>query len=107
VPRGLAHGGSPARTAREELVQEIGASPSWLTYVGCMTPDSGLLASVVHLFVAGYAAESSQPRDTLEVSAIRWVQVQKLLGDVASGQVADGFTLALLCCASSRGMLLL
>jgi len=105
VPRGLAHGGFPEQTAREELAQEIGASPSWLTHVGQMTPDSGLLASVVHLFVAGYAREASQPRDTLEVSAIRWIQVQKLLRDVADGEVTDGFTLAALCCATARGLL--
>jgi 8-oxo-dGTP pyrophosphatase MutT (NUDIX family) len=107
VPRGLAHGGSPERTARQELDEEIGASPCWLTHVGRMTPDSGLLASVVHLYLAGYTVASSKPRDTLEISAIRWVHVQKLLGDVASGQVVDVFTLAALCCASARGMLLL
>ena len=107
VPCGLAHGGSPERTAREELDEEIGASPTWLTHVGRMTPDSGLLSSVVHLFLAGYTVASSQPRDTLEISAIRWVQVQKLLEDVASGHVVDVFTLAALCCASAHGMLLL
>lgn len=80
---------------------------AWRTHVGRMTPDSGLLASVVHLYLAGYTVASGQPKDTLEISAIRWIQVQKLLESVASGQIVDVFTLAALCCASARGMLLL
>jgi 8-oxo-dGTP pyrophosphatase MutT (NUDIX family) len=104
LPRGIAHGPDPEATAREELLEELGAAPQWLTPLGQMTPDSGLLSSVVHMFAAGYDEKQLATADAGEVSAITWVPVPELMMHVASGDITDGFTLAALCCAQARGI---
>jgi 8-oxo-dGTP pyrophosphatase MutT (NUDIX family) len=105
LPRGLAHGGDPARTAREELLEELGEQPAALASLGLMTPDSGILASYVHMFCASYPAAVSSPRDAGEVAGVRWVPVPELVADIAAGRVIDGFTLAAVCAAMCRGLL--
>jgi len=105
LPRGMAHGGNPEATARQELTEELGAPPAQLSALGTMTPDSGILASVVHLYAATYPAPVSAPRDTVEVTAVRWVPVPELLAAIASGDVTDGFTLAAVCRALCCGIL--
>lgn len=96
IPRGFAHGDDPMQTAREELREELGGPPAELVPLAVMTPDSGLLSSVVHLFLARYSAPVSEPIDVAEVHEVRWVPVGALLEDVAAGHVRDGFTLAAL-----------
>ena len=105
IPRGLAHGGDPEATAREELLEELGARPERLEFLGRMTPDSGILASVLHMFAAMYPAPVSAPQDTVEISAVRWVPVPDLLAMIAGGEISDGFTLAAVCAALCRGLL--
>jgi 8-oxo-dGTP pyrophosphatase MutT (NUDIX family) len=105
LPRGLAHGGDPEATARTELAEELGAPPRQLTSLGRVHPDSGTLASVVHMFAAGYAVQASAPQDTGEVAAVRWVPVPELLAAIAAGDITDGFTLAAVCAAMCRKLL--
>lgn len=105
LPRGLAHGADPEQSARNELLEELGAQPSALTGLGEMTPDSGTLAAVVHLFLASYPAPVSDARDRCEVAGIRWLPVTALRAEIAEGQIRDGFTLAAMCAAACRGLL--
>ncbi len=97
LPRGLAHGDDPEATARLELTEELGAAPARLAELGPVAPDSGLLASVVHVFGAEYDSMPAAPQDTTEVSAVRWWPVRLLLGAITAGQIRDGFTLAAVC----------
>ena len=105
LPRGLAHGGDPAATARDELLEELGARPDSLVSLGQMTPDAGILASVVHLFMAQYPVTVDATQDTAEVATVRWTPVPDLLAAIAAGEVTDGFTLSAVCCAMCRGLL--
>jgi 8-oxo-dGTP pyrophosphatase MutT (NUDIX family) len=102
LPRGLAHGGDPEHTAREELLEELGARPPELISLGRMTPDSGILAAAVHLFAAIYDHMPAAARDTTEVAAIRWVPLSELQAAVRSGEITDGFTFAALGAAACQ-----
>lgn len=104
IPRGFAHGPSPETTAAEEALEELGARPDRIEQIGAVTPDSGLLTSVVHLFAATYTREATSPLDRQEVREVRWVSVGRLLRDAAGQRIRDGFTLSALCCAMSRGL---
>jgi 8-oxo-dGTP pyrophosphatase MutT (NUDIX family) len=105
IPRGFAHGSDPEESARTELAEEIGAAPLELIQLGQMSPNSGLLASVVHLFMARYSAPIDNPRDRFEVSAVRWLPFAALQSEIGSGRISDGFTLAAVCFATCRGLL--
>jgi 8-oxo-dGTP pyrophosphatase MutT (NUDIX family) len=105
IPRGFAHGSEPEVSAREELVEEIGAVPLELIQLGEISPNSGLLTSVVHLFMARYSHPVDQPQDRSEVAEVRWVPVAELRTEIGSGQISDGFTLAAMCCANCRNLL--
>ena len=105
LPRGLAHSGDPEATARTELLEELGAQPSTLVSLGAMTPDSGILAAVVHLFFATYGAAVSDTRDVGEVAGVQWLPVPSLLARIASGEIRDGFTLAAVGAALCRGLI--
>jgi 8-oxo-dGTP pyrophosphatase MutT (NUDIX family) len=105
IPRGFAHGQDARESARAELAEEIGGAPAELAELGTMTPNSGLLASVVHMFVARYPAPVSAGTDQSEVAEVRWLTIPALLSDIAAGRITDGFTLAAVCSATCRGML--
>lgn len=107
IPRGFAHGASAGTTAMREAEEELGARPDHLEEIGQVTPDSGLLSSVVRLFLAVYDRETASPQDRDEVSGVRWVPVTSLLHEIGSQQVTDAFTQSALCCAIARGIPLL
>jgi 8-oxo-dGTP pyrophosphatase MutT (NUDIX family) len=104
-PRGFAHGDDPAATACTELYEELGAEPDELGPLGVMNPNSGLLASTVHLYVARYATPVARPYDSAEVREVRWVPVPELMADIAAGRIVDGFTLATVGLAVAAGVL--
>lgn len=105
IPRGLAHGDDPEASARAELAEELGQEPDELIEITRMTPNSGLLASVVHLFLAHYRTQVSEPTDRDEVAEVRWIPAAALMSEVASGRIVDGFTLAAVGCGLSQGIL--
>jgi ADP-ribose pyrophosphatase len=105
IPRGFAHGDDPAMTARNELAEELGGPPSSLVPLGAVSPNSGLLASRVHLFLGEFDTEVAAPDDAQEVLKVRWVTLPDLLDAVARGEIDDAFTLSALTLASVRGLL--
>ena len=72
VPRGFAHGADPAVSVRRELDEELGAPPESSEPLVVLHPNSGLLAGLVHVFVARYGREVSAPKDRREVAEVRW-----------------------------------
>lgn len=106
IPRGFAHSADPMVSARNELREELGQAPSELLPIGAMTPNSGILDSKVHLFIATYGNPPHQPLDTEEVYDVRWVRPAELFGDIRSGEITDGFTLAAITQAAVRGLLM-
>jgi 8-oxo-dGTP pyrophosphatase MutT (NUDIX family) len=105
VPRGYAHGDDARMSARAELAEELGQEPYHLTAIGTVTPNSGLLASRVELFLARYATPVSHPADRKEVADVKWINIKKLYSEIASGQIKDAFTLSAVICAQARGLI--
>jgi ADP-ribose pyrophosphatase len=105
IPRGFAHGDDPAVTARTELTEELGGTPHTLTPLGVVTPNSGLLASRVHLFLGEFDAEVAAPADPHEVLTVRWIGLSDLMDEIARGEMNDAFTLSAIAMASARGLL--
>jgi 8-oxo-dGTP pyrophosphatase MutT (NUDIX family) len=105
VPRGFAHGDDASRSAGAELAEELGHEPDDLIPIGTVTPNSGLLASRVTLFLARYATAVSEPTDRREVAEVRWIGFKAPYGEIASGQIIDAFTLSAVTCAQARGLI--
>lgn len=104
IPRGFGQDCDPAQSARAELVEELGAHPEQLDLLTTMTPNSGILATSVSVFLAHYSDTPTLPLDLREVSAVRWLSWRQLLDEVAAGQITDGFTLAAVGIALARGI---
>jgi 8-oxo-dGTP pyrophosphatase MutT (NUDIX family) len=105
LPRGFAHGTDALVTARAELAEETGVTEADLRLIGAVTPDSGLQAHRVAVVLAEVGRPpASGPTDD-EVAEVRWVTLQELEKDIADGAIEDGFTLATLTLARSKGVL--
>lgn len=104
IPRGFAHGDDPVDSARQELVEEIGAAPDSLVSIGRVAPNSGILASRVELYFARYASEVASPHDPYEVAEVRWITAASMLREIAEGRITDAFTLSALTAATARGI---
>ncbi|HEX3731477.1 MAG TPA: NUDIX hydrolase [Mycobacteriales bacterium] len=105
IPRGFGQNVDPDNSALAELTEELGAAPDRLEPVAVMSPNSGLLATNVHLYFAQYSRMSTTPNDGREVSVVRWIDWALLLDEIAAGEISDGFTLAAVGVATSRGLL--
>jgi 8-oxo-dGTP pyrophosphatase MutT (NUDIX family) len=104
IPRGFAHGDDPEASARAELAEELGREPEHLARLARMTPNSGLLAGVVQLFIARYPEPVAEPLDRREIAEVRWVPLRTLRAVIAAGEITDGFTLAAVGCAACSGL---
>ncbi len=105
LPRGFASSDNPESTAASELAEEIGATVVQLQPLGIVYPDSGLLASGVHLYWADVEL-TDQATDAREaIAEIRTVSPGELNSMLATGQINDGFTLSALALAKAKGLL--
>jgi len=105
VPRGFAQDADPIISARAELTEELGRQPDELLPIGIISPNSGLLAGQVHLFLARYATKAIEPKDGDEIIDVEWIGVRELFGRIARGDIADAFTLSAITCAAARGLI--
>ena len=105
MPRGFAHGDDASSSARAELVEELGREPEDLIPVGTVTPNSGLLAGRVELFLARYATTVAEPTDRNEIADVKWISTKELHDEIASGQITDAFTLSAVTCVQARGLI--
>lgn len=109
LPRGFANTGETIRrTAARELAEETGLTvdPDALVDLGLVAPNSGVLESVVGLFLAIIPEREGAlaPADA-EVGSAQWVPVDDVLAMAEDGRIIDGFTLAALLRAYLRGLL--
>lgn len=102
LPRGGSHGPDARESAAAELLEEVGVVATRLEVLGLVLPDPGLLGDRVVVVVADVEGPGA-PQDP-EVAALRWVAVEELRAAVASGEVADGLSLAALALAAARGL---
>ncbi|MGL4514820.1 MAG: NUDIX hydrolase [Lacipirellulaceae bacterium] len=77
----------------EELKEEIGAHVTEISKLGSYYPDSGLMSSIVHVYIA--MVEVGRTVDKNEaISEIRHVGWGELSTRIANGEIDDGFTLS-------------
>jgi hypothetical protein len=84
-----------------ELAEEIGAVPSSLNRIGTYYPDSGLLASCVHVYHA--TVTIGETRDDIEpISSVRVFSWEKMQQLICNNDLNDGFTLAAISFMAAR-----
>jgi 8-oxo-dGTP pyrophosphatase MutT (NUDIX family) len=105
IPRGFAHGNDPEASARTELAEELGGEPDELITIGIITPNSGILASEVHIYLARFAAPVSLPEDRTEVAEVNWLDLADLYHKIADAKIKDAFTLSAVALAHARGLI--
>lgn len=104
LPRGYGHGDDPEGSARAEAQEELGRDPDELVALGQVHPNTGILATEVHVFLARYEPPAPvQPDDVAEVAEIRWLTIEALQAEIAEGAITDGITLSALLLAQVTG----
>lgn len=96
IPRGHGKvGEKPEETARRELREETGLNAKKIIQLGTVTPDSGILASKVSLFLALDCQQSQEADDkdsgTIEQSILKPYEEVKRMA--LEGEIEDGFTI--------------
>lgn len=95
VPRGLGkRGEDPLKTAQRELFEETGYMAKEMIDLGIVTPDSGILASKVSLYLAlgcTKQEEASDP-DAGTITGEILLPYDSVLQKAQDGEIDDGFT---------------
>lgn len=105
LPRGFGNADEPLASILTELDEEIGGRPEHIEPLVTMTSNSGLLAGRVEIFLARYAEPVAAPVDPDEIHAVRWETLDQIREEIAGGLIEDGFTLAALGAAYTKGVL--
>ncbi|MFF4342729.1 NUDIX hydrolase [Kitasatospora sp. NPDC001540] len=105
LPRGFSHDRDPLVTARTELHEELGVPEAEFTFLGTMTPDSGLLADPVAVVHARVTTAPGAPLTPEEVIESHWLPLPDLPRWITTGHLDDAMTLAALTLARAHGLL--
>jgi 8-oxo-dGTP pyrophosphatase MutT (NUDIX family) len=99
IPHGFVdQGESDEQSASRELLEETGlvVAPGGLKSLGYITPDSGILAARVHLYLAAECAPSVQKVSELGLRELRLFNIDDLKKMIGSSEIQDTFTLCAL-----------
>ncbi|MFF1692771.1 NUDIX hydrolase [Streptomyces sp. NPDC058257] len=111
IPRGFgAPGEDGAGTAAREVQEELGVHVADFTYLGAVSPDTGLRAGVDHLYLAriGAAQLADRPARGARVEGIDAYQAVpqgEFRAMVADRRISDAFTLSAYALAMAQGLL--
>ncbi|GAA1543911.1 hypothetical protein GCM10009730_61220 [Streptomyces albidochromogenes] len=111
IPRGFGDPGeNGAGTAARELQEELGLHVVNLTYLGAVSPDTGLRAGTDHLYLARIDTAQltdSPTRGAREEGIDRYLAVSQgeLRSMVAGQQISDAYTLSAYALAMAQGLL--
>ncbi|MEU6672904.1 NUDIX hydrolase [Streptomyces sp. NPDC046853] len=111
IPRGFGDPGEDgAGTAARELQEELGVRVVDFTYLGAVSPDTGLRAGVDHLYLARIGAarvtDSPAPGARAEgIDAYQAVPQEEFRAMVADRRISDAFTLSAYALATAQGLL--
>ncbi|MER5874692.1 NUDIX hydrolase [Streptomyces sp. NPDC001910] len=111
IPRGFgAPGEDGAGTAARELQEELGVHVVDFTYLGALSPDTGLRAGVDHLYLAHVGTDqvADEPAGDARaegIQAYRAVSQGEFRTMVADRRISDAFTLSAYALATAQGVL--
>ncbi|MGV9559463.1 NUDIX hydrolase [Streptomyces sp. NPDC003401] len=111
IPRGFADPGeSGSGTAARELQEELGVHIGDLTYLGAVSPDTGLRAGTDHLYLAHIDATrlADSPATgarTEGIDGYRAVSQDEFRSMLADRRISDAYTLSAYALAVARGLL--
>ncbi len=95
LPAGkLEYGEDHRLAALRELGEEVGAVPDELTYLGCIYSSPGFCSEVLHMYLARGLHEGPCHPDEDEFLETERIPFSVLAGQVLSGEIADGKTVA-------------
>jgi 8-oxo-dGTP pyrophosphatase MutT (NUDIX family) len=100
IPHGfVGEGESEACSASRELLEETGlrVAQDALISLGYLTPDSGLIAARVHLFLAQECVYFERTESELGLRELRLFSVQEFERMIDCSEIQDAFTLAAWC----------
>lgn len=94
LPAGkLDPGETPFSTARRELGEEAGLEADAWTDLGSMHSSPGILAEVIHLYLATGLHPVPRGHESHEVIEIHWVPMEQALDWCQDGNITDAKTL--------------
>ncbi|MFF0188804.1 NUDIX hydrolase [Streptomyces sp. NPDC005244] len=111
IPRGFGDPGEDgAGTAARELQEELGVHVRDFTYLGPLSPDTGMRAGVDHLYLAHIgtvelADEPTQDARAEGIHAYRAVSPEEFRTMVADRRISDAYTLSAYALAMAQGVL--
>lgn len=83
--------------AIRELLEETGLGVGKVTSLGLMTPDSGVLAGRVHLYLAEECTQTNVSEGELGLKQLKFFTVAEFQDMVLTSKIQDSFTLSAWC----------
>lgn len=98
IPHGFVDEGEQDRTAAiRELMEETGLTTGELSELGYMTPDSGIVAARVHLYLADNCAKTDRAVGEVGLRELQFFSISEFQKMVRSSEIQDSFTLSAWC----------
>jgi ADP-ribose pyrophosphatase len=88
---------SDQAAAVRELMEETGLHVGHLTSLGLMTPDSGVLAGRVHLYLAEDCTQTNLNEGELGIKQLKFFPITEFQDMVLTSKIQDSFTLSAWC----------
>ncbi|MCU1360855.1 MAG: hydrolase [Ilumatobacteraceae bacterium] len=87
---------TPQQAAVREAFEETGWQPGPVRRMTTYHPHNGTSDATFHLFVADGAVHVGDPTDPSESERVEWVDIERLLDEIAAERVLDGLSLTAL-----------